>query len=95
MIEIYNWSIRKAVFRHSKFYEPYLVGYAPSLHTFGIASILRFDIKERLIKDKNSDQVYSLCGISGLTDEGEAFWDETKRFMRIVYEIDITNKYIK
>jgi hypothetical protein len=95
MIEIYNWSIRKVVYRHCTFYDSYLVGYAPSLDTFGIAEIQRFYIKERLIKDKNNGQVYSLCGKSGLTNEGEKFWSETKRFVRIIYDLDITNKYIR
>jgi hypothetical protein len=95
MIEIYNWSIRKVVFRHGKVYESYLVGYAPGLDTFGIAAIERFYIKEGLIEDKNSYRLYSLCGISGLTDEGEEFWSEIKQFARIVYELDITHKYIK
>jgi hypothetical protein len=83
------------VFRHCNFYESYLVGYAPDLDTFGIAEIQRFYIKERRIKGKDSGHVYILSGQAGLSDEGEAFWAETKRFMRIVYEIDITNKYIK
>jgi hypothetical protein len=95
MIEIYSWSIRKVIFRHSKVYEPYLIGYAPSLHTFGIAAIERFYIKEGLIEDKNSYRLYSLCGISGLTDKGEEFWSETKQLGRIIYDLDITHRYIK
>jgi hypothetical protein len=81
------------VFRHCNFYESYLVGYAPALDTFGIAAIKRFYISERLIKDKNNDQVYSLCGMPDLTNEAEEFWSETKRFARIIFDIDITYKY--
>jgi hypothetical protein len=95
MIEIYNWSIRKVIFRHSKVYEPYLVGYAPTLDTFGIAAIERFYISERLIEDKNSYRLYSLCGMPDLTNEAEKFWSETKQFARIIYDLDISYKYIK
>jgi hypothetical protein len=95
MIEIYNWSIRKVVFRHCNFYETYLVGYAPNFDTFGITAIERFYIKERLIEGKDSDHIYILSGKAGLTDEAEKFWSQTKQFARIIYELDITNKYIK
>jgi hypothetical protein len=76
-------------------YEPYLVGYAPCLDAFGIVAIERFYIAEGLIEDKNSYRIYPLCGMPGLTGEGEEFWSETKRFARISYDLDITHKFIK
>jgi hypothetical protein len=95
MIKIYNWSIRKVVFRHCSFYETYLVGYSPTLDTLGMVGIQRFDTQELRINGKDNGPVYILSGQAGLSDEGEAFWAETKRFMRIIYERDITSKYIK
>ena len=95
MIDIYEWSIRRALFRHCNFYSSYLIGYAPSCHKLEIVSIKQFYLNERLIYGKNTDKIYSLCGNSGLTDEAEEIWCDFKKIGRIIYEIDITDKYDK
>ncbi|WP_333875757.1 hypothetical protein [Methylobacter sp.] len=95
MIEIYDWSIRKVVFKHCNFYESYLVGYAPDCRRLDIACIKRFYLKEQLICCKNRDKLYLLYGSSGLTDEAEEIWSGFKKVSRIIYEIDITDKYDK
>ncbi|MGZ4955090.1 MAG: hypothetical protein ACXV8Q_08245 [Methylobacter sp.] len=95
IINIYEWSIRKVVFRHCNFYDSYLIGYAPSFNKLEIVCVKQFYLKERLIYGKNTDKIYSLYGNSGLTDEAEEIWSDFKKIGRIIYEIDITNKYDK
>ena len=93
VIDIYDWSIRKVVFRHNKYYESFLIGYVPGHNKLEIACIKRFYLKERLISEEGIDDIYYLYGQSGLTDEAEKIWGAYKICARIVYEIDITHKY--
>jgi hypothetical protein len=95
MIDIYEWSIRRVVFRHCNFYNSYLIGYAPISYKLEVVCIKQFCLTERLIHDKNTDKIYSLRGKSGLTNEAEDIWGDFKKIVRIIYEIDITHKYQK
>ncbi|MFA6272657.1 MAG: hypothetical protein WC693_06240 [Patescibacteria group bacterium] len=93
IVDIYDWSIRKVVFRHCNNYSSYLIGYAPSIHKLEIVSIKHLFLKQQVICIKNTDKIYSLHGESGLTDEAEEIWSDFKKIARIIYEIDITHKY--
>jgi len=93
MIDIYNWSIKKVVFRHGKRYEPYLIGYVPSIPALEIVRIQRFYVEERLIQCKDTGSLYILRGQSGLPDDAEAIWGNFKQFTRAIYDIDISYKY--
>jgi hypothetical protein len=95
MLDIYEWSIRRVVFRHCNFYDSYLIGYAPIRYKLEIVCIKQFYLRERLIYGKNTDKIYSLRGKPGLTDEAEDIWGDFKKIARIIYEIDITHKYQK
>jgi hypothetical protein len=93
MTDIYYWSIKKVVFRHGKRYEPYLIGYVPSIPALEIVRIQRFYVEERLIQCKDTGSRYILRGPSGLPDDAEAIWSNFKQFARGIYVIDISNKY--
>ncbi|MGZ5577112.1 MAG: hypothetical protein ACXWEV_09545 [Methylobacter sp.] len=93
MIDIYNWSIKKAVFRHGKLYEPYLIGYVPSIPSLEIVRIRRFYVEERLIQCKDTGSRYILRGQSGLPYDAEAIWSNFKQFTRVIHDIDISHKY--
>jgi hypothetical protein len=93
MIDIYNWSIKKVVFRHGKQYEPYLIGYAPTIPALEIVCIRRFYVEERLIQCEDTRSLYILRGPSGLPDDAEAIWSNFKQFTRVIHDIDISYKY--
>ena len=93
IIKIYEWSIRKVIFRHARFYRSYLIGYVPSYNKLEITCVKRIYLKQRLISEEGAEGIYSLCGSSGLTDEAEDIWCHYKEVVRIIHEIDITHKY--
>ena len=93
IIKIYDWSIRKVLFRHTKSYVTYLIGYVPSYRKLEITCIERIFLKERLISEDCSDDMYSLCGPSGIPEEAEEIWCDYKKLFHIKYEIDISHKY--
>ncbi|MDI1278533.1 hypothetical protein [Methylobacter sp.] len=90
---IYEWSIRKVVFRHMKVYRTYLIGYVPSYNKLEITCVNRIYLEQRLISEEGTNSNYLLCGKSGLTDEAEDIWFYHKKIVRIKYEIDISHKY--
>ena len=92
-INIYDWSIRKVLFRHAKHYTSVLIGHVPYYDKLEIVYIKRFYLEQRLIYEENLDNIYFLSGQSGLTDKAEKIWHAYKKNPRIVHEIDITNKY--
>lgn len=93
IIKIYDWSIRKVIFKHAKYYVTYLIGYVPSYHKLEITCIERIFLKKRLISEDCSDDLYSLRGSFGLSDEAEEIWCDYKKLFHIKYEIDISHKY--
>jgi hypothetical protein len=93
MVDIYCWSIKKVVFRHGKLYEPYLIGYVPTVPALEIVRIQRFYVEERLIQCKDTGSRYILRGYPGLPDDAEAIWSNFKQFTRVIYDIDISHKY--
>jgi hypothetical protein len=90
---IYEWSIRKVVFRHTKVYRTYLIGYVPSYNKLEITCVNRIYLKQRLISDESTDSIFSLCGSPGLTDLAEDIWRDHKKIVRIIYETDLSHKY--
>lgn len=92
-VDIYEWSIRKVVFRNCNNYNSYLIGYAPNINKLEIVGIKHLCLIQQVICVKNTDNIYSLCGKPGLTDEAEDIWGDFKKIARIIYEIDITHKY--
>jgi hypothetical protein len=92
-INIYDWSIRKVLFRHKKHYTSVLIGYVPYYDKIEIVYIKQFYFEQRLISEENVDNIYFLSGQSGLTDKAKKLWHAYKKNLRIVHEIDITNKY--
>ena len=89
IIKIYDWSIRKVIFRHPRSYRTYLIGYVPKYRKLEITCVEQIFLKERLISEDCSDDMYSLCGSQGLTDEAEEIWCDYKKLLHIKYEIDI------
>ena len=92
IFKIYEWSIRKVRFRHARCYRTYLIGFVPSYHKLEIVCVNRIYVKQRLISAVFADNLYCLCGSSGLTTQAEDIWSFYKS-VRIIHEIDITYKY--
>ena len=94
-INIYDWSIRKVVFKQEKHFTSLLIGHVPYYDKIEIVRIKQFNLEDRLISDKDIDHFYFLSGLSGLTDKAKRIWHSYKKNQQIQYEIDITNKYQK
>ncbi|MEY3787525.1 MAG: hypothetical protein RIQ94_985 [Pseudomonadota bacterium] len=90
---IYEWSIRKVVFRHTKVYRTCLIGYVPSHNKLEITCVNRIFLEQRVISEEGTDRNYLLCGQSGLTEEAEDIWCCHKKIVRIKHETDISHKY--
>jgi hypothetical protein len=93
IINIYEWSIRKVMYRREKRYRTYLIGYVPSYNKLEITCASRIYLEERVISEEGTDRNYLLCGQSGLTDLAEDIWRDHKKIVRIIYEADISHKY--
>lgn len=93
IFNMYEWSIRKVVFRHTKVYRTYLIGYVPSYNKLEITCVNRIYLEQRVISEEGTDRNYLLCGQSGLTDLAEDIWRDHKKIVRIIYEADISHKY--
>lgn len=93
IIKIYEWSIRKVMFRHARRYRTYLIGYVPSCNKLEITTVKRVYLKQRLISGDHTDDIYSLCGSPGLDAEAEDIWCNYKKFVRIIHEKDISHKF--
>jgi len=95
-INIYNWSIRKVLFKHTKKYKSILIGYVPYYKKIEIVCIKKFTLEERIIiSDDNLNNMYFLSGQSGLTSKAKKILHFYNIKMQIINEIDTTNKYQK
>jgi hypothetical protein len=90
---IYDWSIRKVIFRGYNRYTTYLIGYVPSYGKLEITSVNRIYLEQRVISQEGRVRNFLLCGQSGLTDLAEDIWHDYKNIYRISYETDISHKY--
>lgn len=93
IVNIYEWSIRKVMYRREKRYRSYLIGYVPSYNKLEITCVNRIYLEQRIVSDERADSLYSLCGSPGLTDLAEDIWRDHKKIVRIIYETEISHKY--
>jgi hypothetical protein len=95
VVDVFDWSIRKVRIKGPIENIYVLIGNAFSYNKFEILQIKRFYTKPRLIAVEGADEFYSLCGQSGLVAEAEVFWCEYKIMAGIIFDLDITHKYLK